>query len=194
METLVYKKILFEDLIKRINKTEDNKYRKFIELYINNYLSKFKIDSQEKFINTNISQLEFYKQFDLNCKMYFHYLIDTTKNRIVAIEKCIDISDRFFDIKYFKILKHDYKSGSVIYAINLFVDEEYRGRSLCKQLLSKIQSNSIKHNKQYIISEIHNENISSIKCHESSGFKKTKFLSYPETYFYIANIENIAKI
>jgi hypothetical protein len=188
METFVYKKILFEDLIKRINKTENNKYREFIELYIKNYLSKFKIDSLEKFVKTNESQIQFYKQFDLDCKIYFHYLIDKSIDKIVAIEKCIDISDRFFDIKYFKMLESKYERGFTIYAVNLFVDEEYRGKSLCKKLLYKIQSNSKKHNKKYIISEIHNENAASIKCHESSEFKKTEFLSYPETYFYIANL------
>lgn len=188
METIIYKKILFEELIKRINKTENNKYKSFIDIYIKNYLSKFKINSLENFVETNKSQLNFYKQFDSNCKIYFHYLIDKSIDRIIAIEKCIDITDKFFDIKYFKMLKSEYDRGSVIYAINLFVDEEYRGKSLCKKLLTKIQSNSKKHNKKYIISEIHNDNITSIKCHESTGFKKTQFLSYPVTYFYITNL------
>ena len=188
MDTIKYKKILFEDLIKRIDKTENNKYKSFIELYIKNYLSKFKINSLENFIDTNKSQLNFYKQFDSNSQIYFHYLIDKSIDKIIAIEKVIDINNNFFDIKYFKDIQKEFTRDSVIYGINLYVDENYRGKSLCKKLLSKIQSNSKKHNKRYIISEIHNENISSIKCHESSGFKKTTFLSYPETYFYITNL------
>jgi hypothetical protein len=185
MDTIKYKKILFEDLIKRINKTENNKYKSFIELYINNYLSKFKINSLENFIDTNKSQLNFYKKYDLNCQIYFHYLTDKSIDKIIGIEKVIDINDKFFDIKYFKDIQKEFTRDSVIYAINLYVDENYRGKSLCKKLLTKIQSNSKKHNKKYIISEIHNNNIISIKCHESSGFKKTEFLSYPDTYFYI---------
>jgi len=195
MDSIKYKKISFDDLIKRINKNEDNtynKYKEFIELYIKNYLSKFKIDSLEKFINTNLSQLQFYKNYDKDCEIYFHYLIDKSINKIIAIEKVIDINENFFNIKYFKDIKQKITNSTinstintVIYGINLYVDENYRGKSLCKLLLTKIQSNSKKHNKEYIISEIHEENIASIKCHLSSGFQKTNFISYPNTYFYI---------
>jgi hypothetical protein len=185
MNTIKYKKILFEDLIKKINKTENNKYKSFIELYIKNYLSKFKINSLENFIDINKSEIKFYKQYDSNCQIYFYYLIDKSINKIIAIEKVIDINDKFFDIRYFKNIQQKFRRDSVIYSKNLYVDESYRGKSLCKKLLTKIKSNSKKHNKKYIISEIHKNNIPSIKCHESNGFLKTKFLSYPDTYFYI---------
>ena len=187
MNTIKYKKILFEDLIKKINKTENNKYKSFIELYIKNYLSKFKINSLENFIDTNKSDIKFYKYYDSNCQIYFHYLIDKSIDKIIAIEKVIDINDKFFDIKYFKniLYQKEFTRDSIIYSKNLYVDESYRGKSLCKKLLTKIQQNSKKHNKKYIISEIHKNNIPSIKCHEFTGFKKTKCLSYPDTYFYI---------
>lgn len=186
MNQYSYKKISFDDLIKRINKTENNKYKSFINLYIDKYLSKFKINSLQDFIKRNISQLNFYKQYDSNCIIYFHYIVDIKQDKIIAIEKGLDISDKFFEIKYLKnITIHP---ESIIYATNLYVDEEYRGKSLCKLLLNKMKSNSEKHFKKYIMCEIHNENIPSIKCHESIGFIKLDLISYPNTYFYILNL------
>lgn len=182
----IYKKISLENIIKKITKSnKENRYKVFFQRYITNYLSKFKINSQDDFIKSNLSQLQFYNKYDKNCKIYFHILSEKKSNKIIAIEKGLQISELFFDIKYFKQLINLCPKQPIIYATNLYVDEEFRGKSLCKLLLNRIKKNTKKHLINCIISEIHNINIPSIKCHESVGFTKTKYLSYPSTHFFI---------
>ena len=180
-----YKKISLHNLIKKINSSDkSNMYSKFIEKYILNYLSKFKINSFEQFINSNTSHLDFFKKYDSDAKIYFSYLTDKQNKKIIAIEKTIMMNEKFFDIKYFNDIVE--QKDNVLYGINLFVDEDYRGKSLCKHLLSRIKLNAKKNNVKYIVSDIHDENIPSIKCHLSQDFKKLNVLSYKNTYFYIA--------
>lgn len=180
-----YKKISLENIIKKLSSNSDNKYKLFFKKYIHNYLSKFKINSIDDFIKSNNSQLDFYKKYDPECGIYFHYLLNMDGNEIMAIEKGLQISDSFFDIKYFKSLLTLCDKQPVIYAINLYVDEQFRGKSLCKILLERIKENTKKHSISCIVSEIQEGNIPSIKCHETSGFIKTQYVSYPNTFFYI---------
>ena len=60
---------------------------------------------------------------------------------------------------------------------------------MCKKLLLNV-SHILKLKKfNYILSEIHKDNIGSIKCFSSLKFKKTNVLSYKDTYFYVLKIK-----
>lgn len=182
-----YKKISLNNLIKKINL--NTIYKDFIQKYIDNYLKKIKINTIDEFIEYNIRHLKKYKLYDPNTQIYFHYMIDKKENTIMCIEKSIRMNQHFFDIKYFKnIINNKNNIKQVSYNINLYVDENYRGKSVCKTLLQRIIKNSKKNNINYIISEINENNIQSIKCHLSNNFVKTNIISYPNTYFYIASI------
>jgi RimJ/RimL family protein N-acetyltransferase len=179
-----YKKILLNNLIKKINSNKI--YKDFTQKYIDNYLKKIKINTIDEFIQYNLRHLEKYKLYDSNTKIYFHYMVDKKENRIVSMEKSIIMNKHFFDIKYFKNIINDINSvKEVSYNINLYVDEHYRGKSICKNLLQRIIKNCKKNNINYIISEINDDNIPSIKCHLANNFVKTNIISYPNTYFYI---------
>ena len=183
-----YKKISFEYLLKQIN-ANNKKYIDFINLYIEQYLKKLiNINNITEFINYNKTYLEKYKKADNKSKIIFHILIDKDNDKIIAIEKTLKISDGFFTIKYFTPLKKEYNipdNNFIYYAINLYVSPEYRGQRLCNKLLKMVQKTAVKKNIKFIISEIHNDNVPSIKCHLSSGFIKTNILSYKDSYFYI---------
>jgi len=184
-----YKKISFDYLIKQLN--NNNKlYVDFINLYIKEYLYELiHINNTDDFIKYNKNYLEKYKKVDNSSKIIFHLLINKEKDKIIGIEKTLKISDGFFKLKYFTPLKQEYKipdNSFIYYAINLYVSPEYRGQKLCNKILKMIQKTAIKKNIKFIISEIHNDNIPSIKCHLSSNFIKTDILSYKDSYFYIA--------
>jgi hypothetical protein len=188
MELYKYKKISLNALIKKLDENNNNIYITFFNLYISNYLKKFKIDSIDTFKSINIKQLNFYKEYYKNVKIYFHYLYDKEVDKIIAIEKTIDMDKNFYNIKYFKDILPEDEQDYTIYGINLYIDENYRGKSLCKKLINNIQQNSKKHNFKYIISEIHDQNIPSIKCHISADFKKLPIVSYRDTYYYIKKL------
>ena len=200
IKTQIYQKISLKKLEKILTtKPSSNNYThltyiKFIINYINNYLKNLKrIKSIEDFIKENNKQLEYYKKIDKNTKIYYHFIIDNLTKNIIGIIKVIEISESIFTIKYFKPLQTLYniypnKCIKIGYAINLYVDPQYRNQSMCKKLLFNISNELKLNNFSYILSEIHKDNIGSIKCFLSQKFKKTDVLSYKDTYFYILNL------
>ena len=54
-----------------------------------------------------------------------------------------------------------------------------------------VQKTAVKKNIKFIISEIHNDNVPSIKCHLSSGFIKTNIERYSKTFFYIKKMLDV---
>jgi ribosomal protein S18 acetylase RimI-like enzyme len=195
----IYKKISLAKLEKILTTyTKNNRntqYISFIINYINNYLKNIKsIKSINDFIEENKKQLEYYKKIDKNTKIYYHFLIDNLTKNIIGVIKVIEISELLLKSKYFIPLQDlyiDYKLNPIKigYAINLYIDPLYRNKSMCKKLLLNV-SHILKLKKfNYILSEIHKDNIGSIKCFSSLKFKKTNVLSYKDTYFYILKIK-----
>jgi ribosomal protein S18 acetylase RimI-like enzyme len=190
MNNYKYKKYTFNKLLKKL---ETPMFKNFFDIYINDYLSKvIHINSIKEFVEKNNKFIDFYLEYDINSKIYFHILIDKNEKSIVAIEKSLYINNNFFNIKYFKPLV-DYidinKSNfHIYYVMNLYIDPNYRGKKLCNYLTSRINKNAIKNNIKCIIAEIHKDNTISIKCNTNAGFNKTPLLSYKDTYFYINNL------
>ena len=195
MNNYKYKKYTFNKLLKKL---ETPMFKKFFDIYINDYLSKvIHINSIKEFIEKNNKFIDFYLEYDINSKVYFHILIDMNEKSIVAIEKSLYINNNFFNIKYFKPLV-DYININYInfnkpnfhiyYVMNLYIDPNYRGKKLCTYFTSRINKNAIKNNIKCIIAEIHKDNIISIKCNTKAGFIKTPLLSYKDTYFYVNSL------
>lgn len=188
-----YKKVSYNYLTKQI-KNNNKMYVDFINKYISEYLEKFlRIKTIGEFIEYNEKYQKKFSENTENTKdtsLSFHLLIDEKLNKIVAIEKTLKITKKFFDIKYFTELKKYCKIDNeyIYYAVNLFVDPEYRGQHLCQKILKKIKKKGQEKNIKYIISEIHNNNIPSIKCHEKNGFVKTDIFSYRDTPFYVSEL------
>lgn len=183
-----YKKYEYNTLLKKLKKTM---FLNFFNKYIDTYLKKLNINTIEQFEYRTNKFINYYKKIDSNAKLYFHVLIDIDYKKCIGISRILVMSDLFFTIPYFVKLKKDYMIPSNIqisYLTNLYIDSDYRGKKLCIYLLQKIYKNSVKNNIKYIISEIHQDNIQSIRCNKSIGFIKTNILSYPKTYFYINKI------
>jgi len=70
-------------------------------------------------------------------------------------------------------------SGRCVYAgvaeISVYIDERYRGRGIGKILLQHLISESESHNIWTLQAGIFPENISSLKIHESLGFRKVGY-------------------
>ena len=70
-------------------------------------------------------------------------------------------------------------SGRCVYAgvaeISVYIDERYRGRGIGKMLLQHLISESESHNIWTLQAGVFPENISSLKIHESLGFRKVGY-------------------
>jgi L-amino acid N-acyltransferase YncA len=70
-------------------------------------------------------------------------------------------------------------SGRCVYAgvaeISVYIDERYRGRGIGKKLLQRLISESESHKIWTLQAGIFPENISSLKIHESLGFRKVGY-------------------
>ena len=70
-------------------------------------------------------------------------------------------------------------SGRCVYAgvaeISVYIDERYRGRGIGKILLQHLISESESHNIWTLQAGVFPENISSLKIHESLGFRKVGY-------------------
>jgi L-amino acid N-acyltransferase YncA len=70
-------------------------------------------------------------------------------------------------------------SGRCVYAgvaeISVYIDERYRGRGIGKTLLKHLISESESHNIWTLQAGIFPENISSLRIHESLGFRKVGY-------------------
>jgi len=70
-------------------------------------------------------------------------------------------------------------SGRCVYAgvaeISIYIDERYRGRGIGKTLLKHLITDSESHNIWTLQAGIFPENISSLKIHESLGFRKVGY-------------------
>ena len=70
-------------------------------------------------------------------------------------------------------------SGRCVYAgvaeISVYIDERYRGKGIGKSLLQHLISESESHNIWTLQAGIFPENISSLKIHESLGFRKVGY-------------------
>lgn len=164
--------------------------------FFDEYFKNFHWGTVEKFKKSNNKTIEFYQKYDKNAETYFHVLIDLKTNKLIAIERSLEISDVFFSIKYFVPLKKKVKLSSklnIMYNTKLFVDPNYRGKHVCGRLLEEINKYADKNNIKYIIAEIHQDNTPSIKCHIRNNFVKTDILSYENTYFFVNLIKKEKK-
>jgi len=186
-----YKRIDLKYLIKELN-TNNKMFIYFFNIYLNEYITKLlNLHNINDYIRYNINYLEKYRKIDRNADIYYHILIDKDANKIIGIFKTLKISDNFFTLKYFKLLKIEYNihnNLNIYYGVNLFILQEYRGQNLCFRLNRKIIQKAIKKDIKYIICEIHNNNIASQKCFLKVGFQKTNILSYKDSYFYIIKL------
>ena len=96
-----------------------------------------------------------------------------------------------FSIKYFTPLKKIYNIEDDIkigYIQNLFVNPNYRNKSICKLLITIISNNLKSLGFKYILSEIKTTNTLSSKCFTSNNFKNSYILSYKDEFFYIKKL------
>ena len=179
--------------IKYIKISLDNieKCSEFIKYYVEDYIRKIDetVVDLPTFIKKNEFDLNYYKRYDDNVKIYFNLLYDKENNNFFALEKTIWINNNFFDISYFKELPltldiDKLEIKNVIYAVDLYIHPDYRGKKMCSYLLHRIYKNGMKHDCSIILSEINESNKLSIKCHYSNGFIKTNIFKHQNTFVY----------
>jgi RimJ/RimL family protein N-acetyltransferase len=187
-----YKIVKFDVLLNKY--LDNNNNNNFFEKYI----KQFHYKNEKRFIIKNKQSYDFYKDHDDKTELEYHILIDDNKdnnkdNKLVAIEKSFILTEKFFDISYFVDIRKRFNikdNVKIMYNTKLFVDPDYRGKKLCTKLLDEINKYALKNNINYVIAEIHKENIPSIKCHLRNDFIETDILSYKDTFFYVHKIKN----
>jgi RimJ/RimL family protein N-acetyltransferase len=162
-----------KELIKKIN--SDEKYKLFFEEYKKKYLE----EMSNKFKKMNVIQiLKSEKSYFLKNKGKRFILIYENNNIPIAICKVIYFNKISKDISFFDKLKEKYnKFENIFYIYGLYVSEISRKKGICSKLLDAIILISKNNNINYLVSDISQDNIGSIKCFEKNGFINTNILN-----------------